>query len=99
MEFPQQLQQHLNGGASARPDVYASPEVQELAYAQASMATNEVAIPKPTIPESPQITDILVRELSAHLAGDKSAQEALDTAAQEMHGLLGECAPLKYPVQ
>jgi multiple sugar transport system substrate-binding protein len=99
MEYQQQLQQHLNGGASARPDVYASPEVQELAYAQASMATNEVAIPKPTIPESPQITDILVRELSAHLAGDKSAKAALDTAAQEMHDLLGECAPLKYQVQ
>jgi multiple sugar transport system substrate-binding protein len=97
MEFDQQLQQHLNGGASARPDVYADPEVQKLAYAEASMMTNEVAIPKPTIPESPQITDILVRELSAHLAGDKSAKEALDTAALEMHELLGECAPLRHP--
>jgi multiple sugar transport system substrate-binding protein len=63
------------------------------------MDTNEVAIPKPTIPESPQITDILVRELSSYLAGDKSAQAALDTAAVEMHDLLGDCAPLKYPVQ
>jgi multiple sugar transport system substrate-binding protein len=63
------------------------------------MATNEVAIPKPTIPESPQITDILVRELSSFLAGDKSAQAALDTAALEMHDLLGDCAPMQYPVQ
>ena len=63
------------------------------------MATNEVAIAKPTIPELPQLTDILVRELSSYLAGDKSAQAALDTSAQEMHDLLGECAPLKYPVQ
>jgi len=97
MELDQQLRQHLNGGASARPDVYADPEVQKLAYTEASMRTNEVAIPKPTIPESPQITDILVRELSAHLAGGKSAKEALDTAAQEMHGLLGDCAPLRHP--
>ena len=66
MEHEQQLEQHLNGGASARPDVYADPEVQKLAYAKASMDTNEVAIPKPTIPESPQITDILVRELSSY---------------------------------
>jgi multiple sugar transport system substrate-binding protein len=98
MEFDQQLEQHLNGGASARPDVYEHPEVQKLAYTEASMLTNEVAIPKPTIPESPQITDILVRELSDHLAGGKTAQAALDTAAQEMHQLLGECAPLRYPV-
>jgi multiple sugar transport system substrate-binding protein len=99
MEQQQQLEQHLNGGASARPDVYADPEVQKLAYAKASMDTNEVAIPKPTIPESPQITDILVRELSSFLAGDKSAQAALDTAALEMHDLLGDCAPMQYPVQ
>jgi multiple sugar transport system substrate-binding protein len=99
MDLDQQLRQHLNGGASARPDVYADPEVQKLAYTEASMMTNEVAIPKPTIPESPQITDILVRELSAHLAGDKSAKQALDTAAQEMHALLGDCAPLRYPTE
>jgi multiple sugar transport system substrate-binding protein len=99
MELDQQLRQHLNGGASARPDVYADPEVQKLAYTEASMRTNEVAIPKPTIPESPQITDILVRELSAHLAGGKSAKQALDTAAQEMHELLGECAPLRHPIE
>ena len=99
MEFPQQLQQHLNGGASARPDVYADPEVQKLPYAKASMQTNEVAIPKPTIPASPQITDILVRELSSYLAGDKEAKPALDAAALEMHQLLGDCAPLRYPAQ
>lgn len=99
MQYPQQLQQHLNGGASARPDVYASAEIQALPYAKASMDSNEAAIAKPTIPESPQLTDILVRELSSYLVGDKPAKAALDTAAQEMHDLLGDCAPLKYPVQ
>ena len=34
MEFDQQLRQHLNGGASARPDVYAHADVQALAYSQ-----------------------------------------------------------------
>ncbi len=99
MEFEQQLEQHLNGGASARPDVYAHPDVQKISYSKASMDTNAVAIPKPTIPESPQITDILVRELSSALAGSKTPKQALDRAAVEMHRLLGDCAPLKYPVK
>jgi multiple sugar transport system substrate-binding protein len=98
MEKEQQLNQHLNGGASARPDVYAHQDVQKISYSKASMDTNEVAIPKPTIPESPEITDILVRELSSYLSDAKSAKAALDTAAVEMSKLLGDCAPLKYPV-
>lgn len=98
MEKEQQLNQHLNGGATARPDVYAHPEVQKISYSRASMDTNAVARPKPTIPESPQITDILVRELSSYLSDAKSAKSALDTAAQEISKLLGDCAPMKYPV-
>jgi multiple sugar transport system substrate-binding protein len=99
MEKEQQLNQHLNGGASARPDVYADPQVQKISYSKASMDTNAVARPKPTIPESPQITDILVRELSGYLSGAKSAQAALDASAVEISKLLGPCAPMKYPVQ
>ena len=98
MEYQQQLDQHLNGGASARPDVYAQNDVKKLSYTQASMDTNEVARPKPTIPASPQITDILVRELSTALTGKKTPKQALDAAAVEISNLLGECAPLKYPV-
>jgi multiple sugar transport system substrate-binding protein len=99
MGFDQQLDQHLNGGASSRPDVYANPRVQAISYSKASMDTNAVAIPKPTIPESPELTDILVREISGYLSGSKSAQAALDAAALDMNRLLGDCAPLKYPVQ
>lgn len=99
MELQQQLDQHLNGGASARPDVYAHPDVQKISYSKASMDTNAVALPKPTVPESPQITDILVRELSSYLSDQKSAKDALDTAAAEISKLLGSCAPMKYPVQ
>lgn len=99
MEKQQQLNQHLNGGASARPDVYADPEVQKISYSKASMDTNAVAKPKPTIPESPQITDILVRELSGYLSGAKGARAALDASAVEISKLLGSCAPMKYPVQ
>jgi multiple sugar transport system substrate-binding protein len=99
MAYDQQLNQHLNGGASARPDVYASPEVQKLPYSKASMESNEVAKPKPTIPQSSEMTDILVRELSSYLADEKTAKEALDQSAKEISELLGSCAPMKYPVQ
>ena len=34
----------LNGGASARPDVYATDEVAALPYSQASMDSNAAAI-------------------------------------------------------
>jgi multiple sugar transport system substrate-binding protein len=98
MGYDQQLEQHMNGGATSRPDVYANPDVQKISYSKASMDTNAVSIPKPTIPESPQITDLLVRELSNYLVGKTSAKEALDASALEMNKLLGDCAPLKYPV-
>src|SRR5690606_4662455 len=98
MDYDQQLRQHLNGGATARPDVYADADVQALPYSKASMESNEVAIPKPTLPQSSEMTDILVRELSSYLAGEKSAKEALDRSAQEISAILGECAPMKYPV-
>ena len=39
MEFEQQLEQHMNGGATARPDVYAHPDVQKISYSKASMDT------------------------------------------------------------
>lgn len=99
MAYEQQLKQHLNGGASARPDVYAAKEVQKLAYAKASMQTNEVAKPKATLPQSGEMTDILVREISTFLVGQKTAKAALDTSAKDISKLLGKCAPLKYPVK
>jgi hypothetical protein len=61
------------------------------------MDTNAVSIAKPTIPESPQITEILVLELSNALADKKSSKQALDDAAVAMNKLLGDCAPLQYP--
>jgi multiple sugar transport system substrate-binding protein len=45
------------------------------------------------------MTDILVRELSSALAGEKSPKEALDASAKEISALLGSCAPMSYPAQ
>jgi len=99
MGHDRQLEQHLNGGASGRPDVYAAAEVQKLPYAKASMAANEHGKPKATLPQSAEMTDILVRELSSYLAGEKEAQAALDTAAADISKLLGSCAPMTYPAR
>jgi multiple sugar transport system substrate-binding protein len=97
MGYDRQLEQHLNGGATGRPDVYASPEVQKLPYSNASMAAHEAGKPKATLPQSSEMTDILVRELSSSLTGEKSSKAALDTAAKEISKLLGSCAPMSYP--
>jgi len=99
LRHDQSLFQHMNGGATPRPDVYAEPEVLKISYSQAAMDTNAAAIPKATFPESPEMTEILVLALSDALAEKKSPKEALDWAAVEMHKLLGDKAPLKYPVK
>ncbi|MDQ6435324.1 sugar ABC transporter substrate-binding protein [Mesorhizobium sp. LHD-90] len=97
MGYDRQLEQHLNGGATGRPDVYAAAEVQKLPYSNASMAAHEAGRPKATLPQSSEMTDILVRELSSSLTGEKSSKAALDTAATEISKLLGSCAPMSYP--
>jgi len=99
LQYNNQLEQHLNGGASPRPDIYAQPDVKKLTYSKAAMDTNSAALPKATFPESPQMTDIIVLALSDALAGKKSSKEALDWAALEIQKLLGDKAPLKYPVK
>jgi multiple sugar transport system substrate-binding protein len=99
MGYDRQLNQHLNGGATGRPDVYASAEVQKLPYSNASMAAHEAGKPKATLPQSAEMTDILVRELSSFLVGEKTSQAALDASAKEISALLGSCAPMSYPAQ
>jgi multiple sugar transport system substrate-binding protein len=63
------------------------------------MASNEFGKAKATLPQSSEMTDILVRELSSALAGEKSPKEALDASAKEISALLGSCAPMSYPAQ
>lgn len=99
LKYGNQIEQHLNGGASPRPDVYAQEDVKKLTYSKAAMDTNSAAMPKATFPESPQMTDTIVLALSDALSGKKTSKEALDWAAVEIHKLLGDKAPLKYPVK
>jgi len=99
MQPDRQVEQHLNGGASALLATYQDPKVLALTYTKASLDTMAVAIPKPTIPEGPEMTEILTRELSLALSNQKSPKAALDQAAVEMARLLSGRARLRFPVE
>lgn len=94
-----QIQQELGGGASARQSVYRDPRVLELPYATADSQSLAVARNMiDTSPETPQISEVIEASISDVLADKKSTRQALDGAAVELHKLLGNKAPLKYPV-
>ena len=94
-----QIQQELAGGASARKSVYSDPKVLELPYALADSQSLAVARNMiDTSPETPQISEIIEVAVSDVIAGKKSARQALDWAAVELNKVLGDKAPLKYPV-
>jgi multiple sugar transport system substrate-binding protein len=94
-----QVQQELAGGASARKSVYRDPKVSELPYAIANAQSLAVARNMiDTSPETPQISDIIEAAVSDVIAEKKTARPALDGAAVELHKLLGNRAPMKYPV-
>lgn len=94
-----QIQQELAGGASARKSVYRDLQVSQLPYALANAQSLAVARNMiDTSPETPQISDIIEAAVSDVIAEKKGARPALDGAAVELHKLLGNKAPLKYPV-
>lgn len=96
MKKENQIRQHLTGGASALLTTYENPDVMKLTYTETSLESMKYGIPKPTIPESVQIFDILARELSECLVGRKSARKALDDAAIDFNKLLGDKSKLVY---
>jgi len=94
-----QIQQELAGGASARKSVYNDRKVLELPYALADSQSLAVARNMiDTSPETPQISEIIEAVVSDVIAGKKSARQALDWAAVELNKVLGDKAPLKYPL-
>lgn len=94
-----QIQQELGSGASARQSVYRDPKVVELPYAAATSQSLAVARNMiDTSPETPQISDVIEASVSDVLADKKGTRQALDGAAVELHKLLGNKAPMKYPV-
>jgi multiple sugar transport system substrate-binding protein len=98
MNREKQIMQELAGGASPRKSVYDDSRVKELPYALAN--THSLVVAKnmiDTVPETPQISDVIEVSISDVLADKKEPQQALDWAALELHRLCGDKCPLTYP--
>lgn len=94
-----QIEQTLKGGASALKTTYDDPRVKAIPYVPVFLASVPIAIPKPTIPESEQITEIMQRDLSTIVTGKQTPQDGLDSMATEIQKVLGTKAKMRYPVK
>ncbi|PRO64890.1 ABC transporter substrate-binding protein [Alkalicoccus urumqiensis] len=81
------------GSAPTLRDLYEDEEVQEAAPLFANdefVNTLENAVPRPVSPIYPQISDIMQIELSRALAGEISAQEAIENMESNIESALAE---------
>jgi multiple sugar transport system substrate-binding protein len=77
-----QVAQMVKGGASPRRSTYDQPEVQAIPYVPTFLQVVPIAVPKPTIPESGEMTERAVRHLSQILAGKPVKTELAELAAE-----------------
>lgn len=94
-----QIKQTLDGGASLRKSTYEDPSVKRLPYTATFLEAVALGMGKPTVPESPQMTDAMVRRLSEIMRSERTAQEGLDLLALDLQAILGQHARLRFPVQ
>lgn len=94
-----QIRQTLDGGSSLRKSTYEDTSVKRLPYSAAFLEALPVGKGKPTIPESPQITDAMALRLSQILRGESTPQAGLDKLALDLQSILGKHARLRFPVQ
>ncbi|MGC1449653.1 MAG: extracellular solute-binding protein [Candidatus Sulfotelmatobacter sp.] len=92
-----QERQTLKGGLSARKSTYDNPEVKQLAYASAFLASVAVAKAKPTVPESAKMIEASERRVAEIVSGQCSPQTGLDKLALDLKTILGDKARLRYP--
>jgi len=94
-----QIKQTLDGGSSLRKSTYGDPGVQRLPYTAPFLEALAVGEEKPTVPESPQMTEAMVQRLSQIVRGEKAPQEGLDLLALDLQSILGQNARLRFPVK
>ena len=94
-----QIRQALDGGTSLRKSTYEDPRVKRLPYTAAFLGAIAVGKGKPTIPESPQITDAMVLRLSEIIRGQNTPQAGLDLLALDLQSILGKHARLRFAVR
>ncbi|HEY0313196.1 MAG TPA: sugar ABC transporter substrate-binding protein [Allosphingosinicella sp.] len=92
-----QIQQTLHGGASALQSTYQDPRVRRIPYVPTFLQSIPIGVPKPTIPESSQITEIMQRGLSQIVTRRTSPEHGLDAIAIQIGQVLRGKAKLRYP--
>jgi multiple sugar transport system substrate-binding protein len=94
-----QIEQTVQGGGSLRKSTYDDLKVRQLPYTAAFLAALPVAKGKPTIPESPQMTAVMVARLSEIVRGKSTPRAGLDLLALDLKSILGDKARLRFAVK
>jgi multiple sugar transport system substrate-binding protein len=95
MSRDRQIGQELARGSSARKSVYEDSRVRELPYSSAIAQNLAVARAMiDTVPETPQISEIIETAISDVIAGKKQARQSLDQAAVEINRVTNNKAAL-----
>lgn len=97
----QQVQeaQTLHGSASIRKSTYEVPTIKNPPYMSIFLKGIPRGIPKPTIPESDEMTQAAVDRLSEIVSGKISPQAGLDSLALDLKRILGDKSRLRYPIK
>jgi multiple sugar transport system substrate-binding protein len=93
-----QVAQTLHGSSSVRKSTYEDQAVQNLPFTSVFLASVPIAKPKPTVPESDEMTQAAVNRLSEIVNHRCSAQQGLDQLALDLERILAGKARLRYPV-
>jgi multiple sugar transport system substrate-binding protein len=94
-----QDEQTLHGSSSIRRATYDNPSVKGLPYTPTFLASIPIAIAKPTVAESDQMTQAAVQRLSEIIAHKSSPQQGLDALALDLKTILGAKSRLRYSVK
>jgi multiple sugar transport system substrate-binding protein len=92
-----QLRQTLAGGSSCMKSVYENKDVMAIPYVPTFYSGLSHGIPKPTFPESNQLTEVIQRGLSSIVTKQLSPKAGLDAIAREIKRVLGNQTRFRYP--
>jgi len=88
--------QTLYGSPSARKSTYENPAIRNLPYTSVFLASVPLGVPKPTVPESDEMTQVAVERLSEIVSRKTSPQAGLDSLALDLKRILGDKSRLRY---
>ena len=90
--------QTTRGSSSIRKSTYDNPAVKNLPYTPIFLSSVPVAVAKPTVPESDQMTKAAEDRLSEIVSGKSSTRDGLNALALDLQRILGSKSRLRYPI-